>query len=295
MKIAIFGKSNFNRNNTFTNEVITFLLKKKVELIIYKPFFEEYTKIINSIECKTFSKKEDLITDQSIDYLLSLGGDGTFLDAANFIGNANIPILGINTGRIGFLTGINKNNFEECWELLENKEYEIEERTLLHLSTNRSDLRHPTNYALNDITIHSTVESAIIAIHVWVNNVKINTYWADGLIIATPTGSTAYSLSCGGPIIVPNANVLILTPIASHSLSVRPIIISDDSILKIKVDSRNEKFSLSCDSHQITLENPIEMTIKKGTFTIKTVRFKSADFFSVIREKLLWGIDIRNI
>lgn len=295
MKIAIFGKSQFNGGWAFINDVISFLINKKVEITIYHPFYLEYKKEYSHIHFETFSSKEELINKKPIDYLFSLGGDGTFLDAANLIGSLDIPIVGINTGRIGFLTGINKTNFEESFALLEKKEYEIEERILLNLSSNPPVLHTFINHALNDITIHSPVESAIIAIHVWVNDEKVNTYWADGLIVATPTGSTAYSLSCGGPIIVPAANVLILTPIASHSLSVRPIVISEDAILKIKVESRNQKFSLSCDSHQITVENPIEITIKKETFTLKTVRFPSADFFSVIREKLLWGIDIRNI
>ena len=138
------------------------------------------------------------------------------------------------------------------------------------------------------------MDNTINTIHVWVNEEKVNTYWADGLIVATPTGSTAYSLSCGGPIIVPSVNVLIITPIASHSLAVRPIVIPDDSIIKIIVENRNEKFSLALDSYQISLQNPVELTITKGNYTIKTVRFPSADFYSVIREKLLWGIDIRN-
>lgn len=294
MKIAIYSKQQVNGGYLFIHDIINHLLEKEAHIIIYEPFLKEYKKEYPDAVFNTFSSKEELIIQQPIDYLFSLGGDGTFLDAANLIGESGIPILGINTGRIGFLTGINKTNFIESFALLEKKQFEIEERKLLSLSSDKPLPQKAVTYALNDITIHSPMESSIIAIHVWVDSEKVNTYWADGLIIATPTGSTAYSLSCGGPIIAPSANVLLLTPIASHSLAVRPIVIPAESTLKVVVESRNEKFSLSCDSQQITIQNPIELTIRQGNFTIKTIRFTSANFFSVIREKLMWGIDIRN-
>lgn len=294
MKIAIYSKQQFNGGYLFIHDIIAHLIEKGVDIIMFESFLLEYKKEYPDTIFNTFNSKEDLISQQPIDYLFSLGGDGTFLDAANLIGESEIPILGINTGRIGFLTGINKTNFIESFALLEKKQFEIEERKLLSLSSDKPLPQKAVTYALNDITIHSPIESSIIAIHVWVDGEKVNTYWADGLIIATPTGSTAYSLSCGGPIIVPSANVILLTPIASHSLAVRPIVISADSTLKVVVESRNEQFSLSCDSQQITIQNPIELTIRKGNFAIKTVRFPSAKFFSVIREKLMWGIDIRN-
>jgi|BioPla2DNA2_1021312.scaffolds.fasta_scaffold17628_2 NAD+ kinase len=294
MKIAIFSKQPVNGENSFIHHIISYLIKKNIEILIYEPLLNDYLTYNKDNTFTSFKTYNDLINSQPIDYLFSLGGDGTFLDAANLIKNSNIPIVGINTGRIGFLTGINKTNFEESFSLLEKGDYEIEERILLMLSHSDIPTAPRVHYALNDITIRPCVDNTINTIHVWVNEEKVNTYWADGLIVATPTGSTAYSLSCGGPIIVPSVNVLIITPIASHSLAVRPIVIPDDSIIKIIVENRNEKFSLALDSYQISLQNPVELTITKGNYTIKTVRFPSADFYSVIREKLLWGIDIRN-
>lgn len=294
MKIAIYSKQPVNTENAFVHYIVSYLIKKKIDILIYEPFLKDYLTHDKNKTFASFKTFDDLTNLQPIDYLFTLGGDGTFLDAANLIRNSHIPIVGINTGRIGFLTGINKTNFEESFSLLEKGDYEIEERILLMLSHQELPVTPRIKYALNDITIRPCVDSTINTIHVWVNGEKVNTYWADGLIVATPTGSTAYSLSCGGPIIVPSANVFIITPIASHSLAVRPIVIPDDSIIKIIIENRNKKFSLSLDSYQISLQNPVELTITKGNYTIKTVRFPSADFYSVIREKLLWGIDIRN-
>lgn len=288
MKIAIYSRNHNNDDVSFIRNVIDYLTAKGYELLISANFKDHFDNI------PFFATYQDLKNQPQPDFLFSLGGDGTFLDCANLVGDLSIPIVGINTGRIGFLTGINKNAFEQSFTMLENKEYILEERALLHLESD-DHIELLSKYALNDITLHSSDLSYVNTIKVWINDEFVNTYWADGLIIATPTGSTAYSLSCGGPIIMPMVNANVIIPIASHSLSVRPIIVPADDIITVTFESRNENFSLTLDSIRAIVKNPVRLTISKEKFTIKTVRFHSADFFSVIREKLMWGLDKRNI
>ena len=241
-----------------------------------------------------FSNHEELSRLQPVDFVLSFGGDGTYIDAANLVGDLGMPLVGINTGRVGFLTTITRQNYAECLNLLLKGKYVFEKRFLLHLECSEP-LNLDSYFALNDITVRTSDENSINAIKVWVGGKPVNTYWGDGLIIATPTGSTAYSLSCGGPIIVPDANVNVLTPIASHTLAVRPIVISADEEIRIVVESRNNTFSLALDSHRVVVENPVELHITKEKFHIQTVLFEDTDFYRIIREKLLWGIDKRNL
>lgn len=288
MKIAIFVKNLAQENAPFIEKIMETLKGENITISLFRNFAEEYG---HANEFETFSNKEELLASGAPDYLFSIGGDGTFLDAAGLIADAGIPIVGINTGRIGFLTSINRNNFDIHFQFLKEKKYEIEERTLLHLE---ADTELPSRFALNDITIHPPLDSSLNSITVWQNDIKVNTYWGDGLIISTPTGSTAYSLSCGGPIVMPSSDVVIITPIASHSLAVRPIVLSANATLKIQVENRANAFSLSLDSHKILVPNHTLMTITKEKFTVKTVRFATSDFFSVISEKLLWGMDKRN-
>ena len=294
MKIAIYIRNYSEEAAPFVCNVFDFLKKNDCELVLYEPFYEEWKQNWDSCYYKTFSCTNDLISGEAVDYLFSIGGDGTFLDAANMVGDTEIPIIGINTGRIGFLASINRKNFNECIELLLRGEFEIEKRALLHVTCDSPEPL-PSHFALNDVTIHPSVDGSINAITVWMDDKKINTYWADGLIVATPTGSTAYSLSCGGPILPPSADVVVITPIASHSLSVRPIVLPASANIRILVESRTRQFSLSVDSHKTLLPHRSNIIITKEKFHINSVRFFSADFFSVIREKLLWGIDKRNL
>lgn len=288
MKIALFSRKRNGKEKEFVDQVIRILRDNHCDLLLHE-------NCINDTTCQydSFASHLQLSKYAHIDFLISLGGDGTFIDAANLTGKLNIPIIGVNTGRIGFLTGVNKNNFEQCFSLLLKGQYTIENRSLLHLESTR-ELTLSSNFALNDITVRTSDENSINSIKVWVNNQLVNTYWADGLIIATPTGSTAYSLSCGGPIIVPSTNVHILTPIASHTLAVRPIVISADDVIKIVVESRNGTFSLAVDSERVVVNNPVELTISKECFSIPTVLFQPTNYYHIIREKLLWGIDKRN-
>lgn len=294
MKIALYCREIHKDNISFVFSSIKLMQSKGINLIFYTKFLSDnyFEELIKS-DCESFSSYEELQIHQPIDFIFSFGGDGSFIDSTKFVRDSNIPVVGINTGRIGFLTSIAKNNFEAQLNALLEQKYILEERNLLHLDIDKA-VDFSTFFAINDIVVHSSELMGINGIELWVNDDFVNTYWADGLIIATPTGSTAYSLSCGGPIIHPNANINIITPISSHSLSVRPIIINNDNTLTIKVLSRIGKFFLSLDSNRILVENPVVLKIRKEDFMIRTVKFEGIDYYRIIREKLLWGDDLRN-
>lgn len=294
MKIAIYSKQHDENTISFLESVFDKLLNSNVEIFLYNelcPLFSQdfiHTKIKSS-----FAQKEDLLR-LGIDYFFSFGGDGTFLDAANIVADSGIPIVGINTGRIGFLTNISRDKFDDYFAMFMRGEFKIEERSMLHIESDKS-LSLQNDFALNDVTVRASDQDSMNSIKLWVNEEHVNTYWADGLIVATATGSTAYSLSCGGPILLPSADVWTITPVASHTLAVRPIVIPDSSIVKIEVESRCGSFQLSVDSSKTIVANPVVLTLSREQFSIKTLRFPSQSFFSVIREKLLWGIDVRNL
>jgi NAD+ kinase len=294
MKVAVFYRKHSENDKEFIVMALQYLKEKGVELMVHekltkKPYLE---KIIEN--CHIFSTHEELKTIPNIDFFFSFGGDGSFIAAVKLVGNLNIPMVGINTGRIGFLTKKKKKNFEQQFQMLCENSFSIEKRKLLHLSTDTA-LPLENYFALNDITVKAKDEDSMCAIEIWVNNVHVNTYWSDGLIVATSTGSTAYSLSCGGSIIHPTSDVNIITPIAPHSLNIRPIIVSANDEIKIKVHSRRtDKFSLAIDNERVIAPTSTSLIIKKEDFEISMVRFHNTDFFSVIREKLLWGIDLRN-
>ncbi len=294
MRIGIYRRKNIEHDKEFIFSAIQILKERKVEMVIhdhlyFDPFFSELLS-----DCPRFKTFADLEQLPSLDFLFSFGGDGSFIDAAKIVRHLKIPIVGVNTGRIGFLTSITKRNFEHYIQLLEQKKYRLEERSLLQIKL-EPDLETIERHALNDITLRASDDTSIQGVEVWLNDERVNTYWADCLIIATPTGSTAYSLSCGGAILHPSSKVHIITPIASHSLSARPIVVNDSDIIKLKVHSRSNQFVLGIDTFRRVLKNPVEMMVKKGDFSITSVRFPSADYFSVIREKLMWGIDLRNM
>ena len=294
MKIAVFYRKHSENDKEFIVGALQYLKEKGVELFVHDTLTKKsyLKKIIEN--CPVFSTHEELKMFSNIDFLFSFGGDGSFIAAMKLVGSLNIPMVGINTGRIGFLTTITKKNFEQQFQMLCEGKFSIEKRKLLHLNTEPA-LPLENHFALNDITVRVKDEDTMCAIEIWVNDIHVNTYWADGLIVATPTGSTAYSLSCGGSIIHPTSDVNIITPIASHSLNIRPIIVNANDEIKIKVQSRRtDKFSLALDNERIIAPTSTTLTIKKEDFEISMVRFHNTDFFSVIREKLLWGIDLRN-
>ncbi len=287
MRIALYSRQRGEEEMQFTYTVIEYLHQQGFEIIPH----------CNCRACDScnafFSSHQELAANMPVDFMISIGGDGSFIDAANLVGELNIPLVGINTGRIGFLSGIKKENFRECIQMLCKQQFSLEKRFLLHLDSSQPvDL--PNTFVVNDITIRTTDTDSINAITVWANDQKINTYWGDGLIIATPTGSTAYSMSCGGPILHPQSQVEVLTPIASHSLNVRPLVIPADAPLTVEVQARSGFYSLNIDTQKIILEEKVKLFIRKEDFFIQTVLFENNNFYDVIREKLLWGLDKRN-
>ena len=292
-KIAIFGRV-FNASVTpYVNHLFEYLSQKNIQLVIHDEFYT-FLKEVSHCPCdlQTYNNHDDL--PQDIDFMLSLGGDGTMLAAVSIIRDSGIPIAGINFGRLGFLANIPKTDIEHALDQILSKKYSIQQRALICVESNQKNLFEGENFALNDITVFRHDTSSMITIDAHLNGELLNSYWADGLIIATPTGSTAYSLSCGGPIIMPGSGNFVVTPISPHNLNVRPVVVSENSELTLKIESRTEKYILSCDSKSETLATDISLTIKKAPFRINLIRLEKDSYFGILREKLLWGIDVRN-
>ncbi|RZK50501.1 MAG: NAD kinase [Pedobacter sp.] len=292
MKIAIYGREFNDSVLPFAQEVFQVLQAHRVEVIIYANFYQFLQKKVKFEQTPaTFQTHQDLLN--GVDMVLSLGGDGTLLDTIALIRNAMIPVVGINLGRLGFLASINKSEIALAIKALVEGEYTLDKRVVLSLESDNK-LFTDENFALNDITIHRRDNSAMMIIHAYMNGEFVNSYWADGLIIATPTGSTAYSLSCGGPIIFPNAKSFVITPIAPHNLNVRPVIVPDDVVLTFEIEARSKKFLLSCDSRTETVDRSVKVTISKSNFEVNLVRLNNESYLKTLRNKLLWGIDTRN-
>lgn len=292
-KIAIFGRVFNTSISPFIEQLFEYFQNKGIEIVIHQEFYEYLNSTLgNKLSLETFESHADL--PKNIDFLLSLGGDGTMLAAVSLVRDSGIPIAGINFGRLGFLANIPKDKIEKALDQIVSKDYTIQKRALLSVESNQKELFGKDNFALNDITVFRFDSSSMITIDAQIDGELLNSYWADGLIIATPTGSTAYSLSCGGPIIMPGSGNFVITPISPHNLNVRPIVVSADMTLKLKIESRSEKFILSCDSKSETLTTDIELTIRKAPFEINLIRLPNDSYFGTLREKLLWGIDVRN-
>lgn len=292
MKIAIYGRD-FNDNVLpFVQEVFNALSANDIEIVVYQKFYEFIkTKVAVPTNIGVFANHSDLVS--KADILLSLGGDGTLLDTLALVRDSQIPVIGINFGRLGFLASINKSEINAAIKALVNGEYSIDKRSILSVDSKKS-LFGEVNFALNDITIHRRDNSAMMIIHAYMDGEFINSYWADGLIIASPTGSTAYSLSCGGPIILPNSQNFVITPVAPHNLNVRPIVVPDDVTLTFEVDARSTKFLVTCDSRTETVDRTVKINISKAKFKLNLIRLNNETFLTTLRNKLLWGIDTRN-
>ena len=285
MKIGIFRiSSNLNSLNEYEKTVIEYLLKKN-----HKVFITEKLDFLNHKNLK------ELVNINEIDVLFTIGGDGTLLRAIPFIKDSNIPILGINTGRLGFLTSINKEGLISGLEMFFNDKYTLIERTLVELKTPKEISKTEYfPYALNEITINRSNSTSMLSIKTSINDKLLTTYWSDGLIISTPTGSTGYSLSSGGPIISPDANSFVLNPIAPHNINMRPLILPDDSIISMEVSGKNKNHIISLDNRRFLIQNDNPISISKAPFCIKTVQLQGNNFFMTLRDKLFWGLDKRN-
>ncbi|ATP59030.1 NAD kinase [Pedobacter ginsengisoli] len=292
MKIAIYGREFNNSVLPYVQEVFNVLESYNNPILVYDKYLDFIKdKIKLPANIQIFTCHDDLLGET--DVLLSLGGDGTLLDTLSLIRDSGIPVIGINFGRLGFLASINKDEIKKAFEALHNREFTLDKRSLLSL-TSKHGLFGDENFALNDITIHRRDNSAMMIIHAYMNNEFVNSYWADGLIIATPTGSTAYSLSCGGPIIYPSSQNFVITPIAPHNLNVRPVIIPDDVSLTFEIEARSAKFLVSCDSRTETVDKSVKIILNKASFHVNLIRLNNETYLTTLRNKLLWGIDTRN-
>ena len=290
MRIALFGKNIAPENGEYMRQLFVKLSEKQIEMTVFKPFVEIIKDYVpEGVEYEVFSSRSDLAAD----LLLSIGGDGTILDTVPFVLDSGIPVLGINMGRLGFLSSVSKNEIEQAVESVLSGDYSVEQRTLLEL-VSPENVFGDVRYALNELNVIRNPEHSLLSIKVYVDDTYLNTYWGDGILLATPTGSTAYSLSAGGPIIAPSSKSFVLTPIAAHNLTVRPVVIPDDSTVRIQVESRERKFVFSMDSRTCALNTSVQLEVRKAGFSLNLVRMHNEDFFSTIRNKLMWGKDNRN-
>jgi NAD+ kinase len=294
MKVAIYGQYYQNSTEPIIRDIFVFFNENNVEMVIEEAFLKLlYEKQIVKKEYKTFQSHKEL--DASFDIMISIGGDGTILRAATLVRASGIPILGINAGRLGFLAMVQKDEIAEFLQLIIEKKYTISERSLISLSgTPEISEISDINFAMNEISVSRKDTTSMITIETYLNDEFLNSYWADGLIISTPTGSTGYSLSCGGPILTPNVSSLVITPIAPHNLNARPLVIPDDTVIRLKITGREKHYLVSLDSRIASVKNDSVLTIKKTPFKIKMVEIHEETFLKTLRNKLLWGEDKRN-
>lgn len=294
MKIAVFGQYYQNNTAEIVSKVVDFLTQNNVAIYFEASFLKiVQEKNIVTEEFPSYSNYDEL--DSDFDALISIGGDGTILKAATFIRDKNIPIIGINAGRLGFLATVQYENIETLLQKVLIKDYFISKRSLLSISTspkyeNFADL----DFALNEVTVARKDTTSMITIETYLDGEYLTSYWADGLIVSTPTGSTGYSLSCGGPVLTPDVNSFVITPMAPHNLNARPLVITDDTEIELRVSGREEQFLISLDSRIAAVTKDTIVKIKKTPFTISIVEFKEESFLNTIRKKLLWGADKRN-
>lgn len=290
MTIAIYARSTKENHAAYIEQIYNYLKSEGVDVILYEPYYT-YLKSINlKLNIETFSSSEELISKAF--YLICLGGDGTMLETVTFVRKSGIPILGVNTGRLGFLSQVNKDDLQKALKLLLREKFTLDKRELIEIS-GCSDSFEEVNYALNEFTIHKKDSSSMINIDTYIDGIFLNTYFADGLIVSTPTGSTAYSLSCGGPIMMPDSDNFIITPIAPHNLTVRPIVISNNKEIRFTVSGRNEDFNISLDSRGAQIPSGSEIRIRKANFRINLINLEGQNFFTTLRNKMMWGIDRR--
>ena len=290
MKVAIYGRAHKSVSSAEALQTLTHKLEKAgVEVFVYEPFLEQIGKKVKAKN--VFNTHKDIAG--KVKFLFSIGGDGTLLETVTLVRDSAIPVMGINTGRLGFLSSISKDEIEPAVDSLLKGKYSLDERALLELDV-KGKYFQDCKYALNEIAIQKTDSSSMITIHASVNDKFLNSYWADGLIVATPTGSTAYSLSCGGPIVMPDSDNFVITPIAPHNLNVRPVIISSNDVVTLEVESRSPNFLASIDSHSEAVSSSVKLKLKKADFSMSLVKLPKHEFLSTLRGKLMWGVDKRN-
>ena len=291
MRIALFGTTFPTQYCKYIQHLVAKLEQKNVAITIHTEFYEFLELEIEfKNEIETF---ERINKESEIDYLFSIGGDGTLLRSVTYVRESGIPIMGINTGRLGFISSISTDQIELAVNNVLNGNYKIISRTMLSLDT-ENNLFGSTNFALNEVSIVKKDTSSMIRIDAYMNDEFLNSYWADGLLISTPTGSTGYSLSCGGPIIMPGTENIIISPIAPHNLNVRPIIVNENSVIKLKVEDRDQLALVTLDSRSRAFDSSLELIVRKTDFKINLIEPQDHSFVATIRNKLMWGSDKRN-
>lgn len=291
MRIGIHGKEVKGLQTKFIETVFETLIGHKAELWVTTKFLQSLkSPFFKSLSLKSFNSNSH---PKALDAFLSLGGDGTLLESITYIGKNETPIMGINTGRMGFLATIGRDETEKALGHLFNKTYQTDSRTLLTLVSDKT-LFQGLNFSLNDFTIIKKDTSSMINVHVFVDNELLNSYWSDGIIVSTPTGSTGYSLSCGGPLLYPRSESFVITPVSPHNLTARPIVVSDRSEISFHIEARSRKFLISLDSRIETIDRSVSLKIKKAPFRVHLIQLPGQHYFKTLRQKLNWGLDIRN-
>lgn len=291
MKIAILGKP-------FTDEIIPFmqglfddLVARHAEITIveyFKTYLENRLNLPENVG--TFSRGADL---KGVNYVFSIGGDGTLLDSVTYVGSAGVPILGINTGRLGFLATVAFDKIPVAIDALYKGHFVIDERSLIRADSDQ-EIFDGVNFGLNEFSIQKTDTSSMIVVHTYIDGEYLNSYWADGLIVATPTGSTGYSLSCGGPVLLPQTNNFVISPVCPHNLNVRPLIVPDKSVISFEVEGRSNNFLVALDSRSRIVETGVQLAVRRENFNARLVKINQVNFLSTLRNKLNWGLDKRN-
>lgn len=268
------------------------LENQKIEPVIYKEYFEQIREKVNLPSgSTTFEKAEDL--GPEVEFIISLGGDGTLLDTVGFIRGKDIAVMGINFGRLGFLASIGHEDLQLAVKAIAKRTYVVDKRTLIHLDAN-IPMFGSVPYALNEFAIHKRDVASMIKIHTYINGELLNTYWSDGLIVSTPTGSTGYSLSCNGPVVFPDSASFVITPVAPHNLNVRPIVVPDNTIISFEIESRADQVICALDSRRELVDKTVQLAVRKESFCVKLVRLSENNFLQTLRNKLTWGLDKRN-
>ena len=292
MVIALFSQEINDSVNNVVQSFLSSKFSKESQFYIEKKLYDQL-KFDTNLDLKPYDKSKDL--NSSIDIMISIGGDGTFLRTIEYVRRLNIPVMGINTGNLGFLATIKKENLDQAIEKIYKKKFKIENRSLIKVNSEAIGLpKSFFPYALNEISVVRKDTTSMINIKTSLDGNHLNSYWADGLIIATPTGSTGYSLSCGGPVISPSSNSLVLTPISPHNLNARPLVISDQTKIELSVSGREDNHLLSIDSKIFTVKNQTNIVVEKPSFDFMIAHFSNNNFYKTLKEKLLWGKDKRN-
>jgi NAD+ kinase len=292
MKVAIYSRVFEQEQKEDVERLLGQLQNHKIQPVLYRDFYEQIKDVIQfPDEPKLFNSSEQL--DETYECMISLGGDGTLLDTVTLVRNKKIPLLGINFGRLGFLASIGREELSTAVDALVNHTFVKDERTLIHADSN-INLFGDTPYGLNEFAIHKLDTSSMIKIHAYLNGEFLNTYWADGLIVASPTGSTGYSLSCSGPVVFPDSGSFVITPVAPHNLNVRPIVVPDNNIISFEIEGRTDSFLCTLDSRKAIVKNDVQIAVKKEDFKVNLLRLNEKNFLQTLRNKLSWGLDRRN-